>query len=122
VLQENRQVGVVALHLNNDELFRVIRLHGTGETGETVLTRSVSEDVMFITPLRHDPDAAFRLKVPVGGSRAAPSQRSAAAIAVRDSSWITRRACPGCVALCADRRRRPVVKIDTRKRSAPLRV
>ena len=24
VLQENRQVGVVALHLNNDELFRVI--------------------------------------------------------------------------------------------------
>ena len=78
VLQENRQVGVVALHLNNDELFRVIHDYtGLGETGETVLTRSDGEDVMFITPLRHDPDAAFRLKVPVGGSQAAPSQRSA---------------------------------------------
>ena len=78
VLQENRQVGVVALHLNNDELFRVIHDYtGLGETGETVLTRSDGEDVMFITPLRHDPHAAFRLKVPVGGSQAAPSQRSA---------------------------------------------
>ena len=42
-----------------------------------MLTRSAGEDVMFITPLRHDPHAAFRLKVPVGGSQAAPSQRSA---------------------------------------------
>ena len=78
VLQENRQVGVVALHLNNDELFRVIHdFTGLGETGETVLTRVAGEDVMFVTPLRHDPQAAFRLMVPVGGSQAVPTQRAA---------------------------------------------
>jgi serine phosphatase RsbU (regulator of sigma subunit) len=78
VLLENRQVGVVVLHLNNEELFRVIHDYtGLGETGETVLTRRASDDVMFITPLRHDPHAAFRLKLPIGGSQAGPSQRSA---------------------------------------------
>jgi sigma-B regulation protein RsbU (phosphoserine phosphatase) len=78
VLQGNRLVGVVALHLNNDELFRVVHDYtGLGETGETVLTRRASEDVMFITPPRHDPDAAFRLKLPLGGSHEGPSQRSA---------------------------------------------
>jgi serine phosphatase RsbU (regulator of sigma subunit) len=78
VLQANRQVGVVALHLNNDELLRVIRdFTGLGQTGETVLTRIAGDDVLFITPLRHDLDAAFRLKVPVRGSQAAPTERSA---------------------------------------------
>jgi serine phosphatase RsbU (regulator of sigma subunit) len=78
VLQEKRLVGVVALHLNNDELFRVIHDYtGLGETGETLLTRRASEDVMFIAPPRHDADAAFRLKLPVGGSQEGPSQRSA---------------------------------------------
>ena len=78
VLQENRQVGVVALHLSNDELLRVIHDYaGLGETGETVLTRSAGDEVIYITPLRHDPQAAFRLKVAVGASQAAPSQRAA---------------------------------------------
>jgi sigma-B regulation protein RsbU (phosphoserine phosphatase) len=64
--------------LNNDELFRVIHDYtGLGETGETMLTRRAGEDVMFIAPLRYDPDAAFRLKLPLGGSQDGPSQRSA---------------------------------------------
>lgn len=78
VLQENRLAGVVALHLNNDELYRVIDDHtGLGETGETLLNRSAGDHVVFITPLRHDPQAAFRLRVPVGAPQAIPSQRSA---------------------------------------------
>ena len=78
VLQEERLVGVVALHLNNDELFRVIHDYtGLGETGETMLTRRASENVMFIAPLRYDPGAAFRLKLPLGESQEGPSQRSA---------------------------------------------
>jgi serine phosphatase RsbU (regulator of sigma subunit) len=78
VLQENRLVGVVAFHLNNDELYHVIHDHtGLGETGETMLTRSDGDHVIAITPLRHDPDAAFRLRVPFGASQALPSQRSA---------------------------------------------
>ena len=78
VLQEKRLVGVVALHLNNDELFRVVHDYtGLGETGETLLTRRANEDVMFIAPPRHEPDAAFRRKLPLGGSQEGPSQRSA---------------------------------------------
>ena len=77
VLQENRLVGVVAIHLNNDELYRVIHDYtGLGETGETLLNRSNGDHVIFITPPRHDPDAAFRLKVPFGASQG-PSQLSA---------------------------------------------
>jgi sigma-B regulation protein RsbU (phosphoserine phosphatase) len=77
VLQENRSVGVVALHLNNEELYRVIHdFTGLGETGETLLNRSNGDHVIFITPPRHDPDAAFRMKVPFDASQG-PSQRSA---------------------------------------------
>jgi serine phosphatase RsbU (regulator of sigma subunit) len=78
VLQDNRLVGVVVLHLSNEELFRVTRDYtGLGETGETLLTRVAGEDAMFIAPLRYDPDAAFRLKLPLGGSQEGPSQLSA---------------------------------------------
>ena len=78
VLQANRLVGVVALHLSNDELYRVIQDHtGLGETGETLLTRTSGEDVMFVTPLRHDPQAAFRRTVAAGTAQAVPSQLSA---------------------------------------------
>jgi serine phosphatase RsbU (regulator of sigma subunit) len=78
VLQENRLVGVVALHLSNDELYRVIQDHtGLGETGETLLTRVAGEDVVFITPLRNDPQAAFRRQLADGSSHGIPSQHSA---------------------------------------------
>jgi serine phosphatase RsbU (regulator of sigma subunit) len=79
VLQQNRLAGVVTLHLNNEELHRIINDYtGLGETGETLLTRSAGDHVVFITPRRHDQPAAFRLKVPLGTSGAAPSQLSAA--------------------------------------------
>lgn len=78
VLQENRLVGVVALHLSNDELYRVINDHsGLGETGETLLNRRDGDHVILITPARHDSNAAFRLKVPVGAAHASPTQLSA---------------------------------------------
>jgi serine phosphatase RsbU (regulator of sigma subunit) len=78
VLQDNRLVGVVAVHLSNDELYRVINDYtGLGETGETLLNRREGDHVIFITPARHDSNAAFRLSVPVGGSQASPSQLSA---------------------------------------------
>ena len=78
VLQENRLVGVVALHLNNDDLYRVIHDYtGLGETGETLLNRSNGNHVIFITPVRHDPNAAFRRKVLFGASQGLPSQRAA---------------------------------------------
>jgi sigma-B regulation protein RsbU (phosphoserine phosphatase) len=78
VLQENRLVGIVTLHLNNDELYRVIQDYtGLGETGETLLNQSNGDHVIFITPVRHDRDAAFRRKMPVGASQGLASQRSA---------------------------------------------
>jgi methyl-accepting chemotaxis protein WspA len=37
----------------------------------------VDNDVVFVTPLRHDPSAAFRRKVPLGSAIDVPLQQAA---------------------------------------------
>lgn len=62
--EEAQVVGVLAARLNLDRFFRLIgELTGLGETGETVVGRLVGEEVVFMAPTRHDPDAALQRKV-----------------------------------------------------------
>jgi signal transduction histidine kinase len=50
---------------------------GLGKTGETVVGARGDHDVVFVTPLRHDPYAAFRRKVPLGSTVEVPLQQAA---------------------------------------------
>ncbi len=60
-------IGVVVLQMSNAEVYTVVNDYtGLGQTGETVVGSRVENDVVMVTPLRHDPSAAFRRRIPLG--------------------------------------------------------
>lgn len=59
-------VGVVALEVDMDSMYEFVQdTTGLGKTGETLLGKRVGDEVVFLNPLRHDPDAALRRKTSV---------------------------------------------------------
>jgi sigma-B regulation protein RsbU (phosphoserine phosphatase) len=78
VLQGGVAIGVVVLQMSNQEVYTVVNDYtGLGKTGETVVGSRGDHDVVFVTPLRHDPYAAFRRKVPLGSAIDVPLQQAA---------------------------------------------
>jgi class 3 adenylate cyclase len=70
VLDEGRIIGVVALQMNNDTIYKIVNDYtGLGQTGETVVASVEGDRAVFQAPSRHDPYAAFRTKVDLGSSR-----------------------------------------------------
>jgi serine phosphatase RsbU (regulator of sigma subunit) len=81
-------VGVAAFQLSNDEVYRVVNDYaGLGQTGETVIAARRGNDAVFITPTRHDPDAAFQRTVPIGSPLGRPIQQ---AVQARKGSGLSR--------------------------------
>jgi len=67
ILDEGLIIGVVALQMNNEEIYSIVNDYtGLGETGETVIASRLKNRAIFKTPSRHDPYAAFRKKIPIG--------------------------------------------------------
>jgi signal transduction histidine kinase/DNA-binding response OmpR family regulator len=65
VVEDARPLGTLALQLDLDRLTAVTTdLTGLGATGETVLAQREGDDALYVGPLRHIPDAAFRRRVP----------------------------------------------------------
>ncbi|MBU1062434.1 MAG: HAMP domain-containing protein [Candidatus Omnitrophica bacterium] len=59
-------IGAVALQMNNQELCELVKDYtGLGETGETVIASRMGDEVVFITPVRFDPHAAFERKISI---------------------------------------------------------
>ena len=78
VLQGGVVVGVVVLQMSNAEVYKVVNDYtGLGNTGETVVGSRVDNDVVFVTPLRHDPYAAFRRRIPLGSALELSLQQAA---------------------------------------------
>jgi signal transduction histidine kinase len=50
---------------------------GLGETGETLINRKEGNEVLFLSPLRHAPNAALRMRVPFENRMALAAQKSA---------------------------------------------
>jgi methyl-accepting chemotaxis protein WspA len=70
VLDDGRLIGVVALGLGPEPLWRMLDdWSGLGETGEIMAAMRVGDDILVTTPLRHAPDAAFRLRLPLDSPR-----------------------------------------------------
>ncbi len=67
--------GVVVVQINNREVYDIVNDHTSlGETGETVIGSLVGDQVVFVTPVRHDPRAAFQRTVRLGSEIARPLQ------------------------------------------------
>jgi signal transduction histidine kinase/CheY-like chemotaxis protein len=75
VLVDGTFVGVIALQLDAREINRVIAdVTGLSDTGEMVVAALIGKEAVVLTPTRHDPDAAFHLRIPLGDSRATAIQ------------------------------------------------
>ncbi len=60
---EKQFVGVVVFEINMDPIYKFIQdTTGLGQTGETLVVRKERDHVLFLNPLRHDPDAALKRK------------------------------------------------------------
>ncbi|CAN2041482.1 methyl-accepting chemotaxis protein [Candidatus Magnetomoraceae bacterium gMMP-15] len=76
--QNNEFVGVIVARMNMRKLYQFASNYvGLGTTGETLLGSKVGDDVVFVTPLRFDRDAAFKRKVALGSYLARPVIESA---------------------------------------------
>ena len=60
-------LGALVLRINNRELFGVAGDYsGLGDTGETIFGRREGDTILVMAPTRHDPDAAFHRRMPMG--------------------------------------------------------
>jgi len=77
ILDEGRVVGVLALGLGPQRVWQVMAdLGGLGDTGEIGAGQLSGNAALITTPLRHDPDAAFRMQIPLGGPTSRGMQRA----------------------------------------------
>ena len=78
VFAEGRVIGVLALGLGPERVWQVLSdLSGLGRTGEIVTGEQQGQSVLVTSPLRHAPDAAFKLQIPLGGDKGGGTQKAA---------------------------------------------
>ncbi len=60
-------IGVLAVQMSIQGIYEFVRDYtGLGKTGETIVVSKIGKELVFITPLRFDPDAAFKRKIKMG--------------------------------------------------------
>ncbi|MCP4411027.1 MAG: PAS domain S-box protein, partial [Gammaproteobacteria bacterium] len=78
ILREGKLIGVVALQVGSGKINEMVKDYsGLGKTGEIVVASKDGDKVVFVMPLRYDPDAAFRKKLAIGNGIALPLQNAA---------------------------------------------
>lgn len=75
---ERGVLGVLAARLNLERFFRLVNdVTGLGASGETVVVQQIGDQVVFMAPTRHDPEAALARRVPVGSEQSTALQAAA---------------------------------------------
>jgi len=75
---DGKFAGVIALEIDMAPIYKLIQdTTGLGKTGETLIGQQIGNAIIFLNPLRHDPDAAFNRKVTIGSDEAIPAQEAA---------------------------------------------
>ena len=70
ILEGGRLVGVLALGFGTDRIFSALDdFAGLGKTGEILVGMRVGDDILVTAPIRHAPDAAFRMRIPATQER-----------------------------------------------------
>lgn len=69
--------GVIVLQISNREVYQLAQDYtGLGDTGETIIASKVGEMAVCITPIRHDPNAAFIRRIAIQSDRTTPIQEA----------------------------------------------
>ena len=70
ILEGGRLVGVLALGFGTDRIFSALDdFAGLGKTGEIIVGLRIGDDMLVTAPIRHAPDAAFRMRIPATAER-----------------------------------------------------
>jgi PAS domain S-box-containing protein len=78
VFRDGVVIGVVALQINNQSIYAVINdYRGLGKTGDVVVWQSKKDRLVYMAPLRFDPDAAFRRRAKLNGDASKVLQQAA---------------------------------------------
>jgi signal transduction histidine kinase len=73
-----RFIGEAVIEIDMGPIYKFIQdATGLGKTGEALIVRREGDTVLFMSPLRHDPDAALKKKVLFNEKSGFPAQRSA---------------------------------------------
>ncbi len=70
-------IGVIAFEVDMNSIYKLIQdVTGLGDTGEVLVGRKKGNEVVYLNPLRHDPDAALKKGIPLGGELGGPMQEA----------------------------------------------
>jgi len=74
----NAFIGVIAFEIDMTPAYKLIQdVTGLGNTGEVLIGKKIGNEVEFLNPLRHAPQAALKIKVTLGDASAFPIQQAA---------------------------------------------
>ncbi|MSR34130.1 MAG: methyl-accepting chemotaxis protein [Phycisphaerales bacterium] len=66
VFDNGRVIGVLSIGFSPERIWQILSdLSGLGDTGEIVAGQRLNGSIVMTVPLRHAPDAAFSLKIPI---------------------------------------------------------
>ncbi len=70
-------IGVIAFEIDMSSLYKLIQdVTGLGDTGEVLLGKKIGNEVVYLNPLRHDPEAALKKSISMGGALGGPIQEA----------------------------------------------
>jgi PAS domain S-box-containing protein len=74
----NVPIGVIAFEVDMTTVYKLVQdKTGLGETGESVMGKKVANEVLYLSPLRYEPNAALNKKITIGAGVAVPIQNAA---------------------------------------------
>jgi PAS domain S-box-containing protein len=70
-------IGVIAFEVDMASIYSIIQdVTGLGATGEVLIGKKIDNDVVYLNPLRHDPQVALNRKVSIGSKLGGPMQEA----------------------------------------------
>ncbi|MFH1698900.1 MAG: PAS domain S-box protein [Candidatus Omnitrophota bacterium] len=74
---DNKFIGVIAFEINMAPIYKFIQdTTGLGNTGETLLVRKEDSHILYLNPLRYNPDAALKKTIVFGDKRSLSAQEA----------------------------------------------
>jgi signal transduction histidine kinase len=70
-------IGVIAFEIDMASIYRLIKdITGLGATGEVLVGKKIGNKVIFLNPVRHDPETALNKSIGIGGALGGPIQEA----------------------------------------------
>jgi len=70
-------IGVIAFEVDMTPVYKLIQdTTGLGKTGEVLIGKKTGDQVVYLNPLRHDPNAALKRKIDIGNEIGRPMQEA----------------------------------------------